>query len=152
MRETLVQYGQPSSEAELEWAWVDTQLTEAGTYWVSTGADRQPHPRPVWGVWVEEVLHLSIGSPMLAAAPFGTPATVHLDSGTDVVVVEGSVEAKTVEPAVVAAYNTKYTWAYDVDTYGPLTSIRPQVVLAWRSAGWAGRDGFTLTGRWRWSA
>jgi hypothetical protein len=105
----------------------------------------------VWGVWADEVLHLSIGSPQLAAARPGTPATVHLDSGTDVVIVEGTVQAKTVDPAVVAAYDTKYTWTYDVDAYGPLTSIRPRLVLAWRSAGWAGRDGFTATGRWRWT-
>jgi hypothetical protein len=76
--------------------------------------------------------------------------TVHLDSGTDVVIVEGVVEAKTVDPGLISAYDAKYTWMYDVDAYGPLTSIRPRTVLAWRSAGWAGRDGFTATNRWRW--
>ncbi len=151
VEETLIQYGNPSTHPGLEWAWVDTQLTEAGTYWVSTGAARHPHPRPVWGVWADEMLHLSIGSPRLAAARLGTPMTVHLDSGTDVVIVEGKVEAPTVDPALIAAYDTKYTWTYVVATYGPLISIRPQLLLAWRSAGWAGRDGFIATSRWRWT-
>ena len=148
--ETLLQYAQPSARPGLEWAWVEPQLTDAGTYWVSTGTDRHPHPRPVWGVWVDDMLHLSIGSPKLAEAASGTPTTVHLDSGTDVVIVEGVIDAKAADPAIIAAYDTKYAWTYDVGSYGPLTSIRPHVVLAWRSAGWAGRDGFTATGRWRW--
>jgi hypothetical protein len=148
--ETLVQYGQQSAHPALDWAWVDGQLSAAGTYWASICADRQPHPRPVWGVWAGEVLHLSIGSPQLAAAPPGTLITVHLDSGSDVVIVDGVVSGRTIDPALIAAYDVKYTWSYDVDTYGPLTSIHPQVVLGWRSAGWAGREGFTATGRWRW--
>jgi hypothetical protein len=132
------------------WTWVDEQLSKAGTYWVSIGADQHPHPRPVWGVWIDEMLHLSIGSPKLAAAQPGAPVAVHLDSGTDVVIVEGVVEARTSDAGVVAAYDSKYAWSYAVDDYGPLTSIRPLVVLAWRAAGKDGRDGFTATSRWRW--
>jgi hypothetical protein len=150
VEEILIQYGQPSSSPVLEWAWVDAELTKAGTYWVSTSTNGHPHPRPVWGIWVDEVLHLSIGSPKLAAAEIGTPTTVHLESGTDVVVVEGRVDAKTVDASLLSVYDAKYTWTYDVETYGPLTSIRPEVILGWRSAGWAGRDGFTATNRWRW--
>ncbi len=151
MAETLVQYGRPSDCPALEWEWVDAQLSDAGTYWVSISTDRHPHPRPLWGVWADEMLHLSIGSPTLAAAPPGTPTTVHLDSGTDVVILEGTLTATTTDSALLATYDTKYTWAYDVEVYGPLTSIQPEVVLAWRSAGWAGRDGFTATSRWRWT-
>lgn len=47
------------------------------------------------------------------------------------------------------AYNEKYDWNYSTDEYGPLTTIAPATVLAWRSAGWAGREGFQQTGRWR---
>ncbi len=148
--ETLIQYGQRSVSPGLDWSWVNNRLSEAGTYWASIPTDGQPHPRPVWGIWADEVLHLSIGSPKLAAARTGTLATVHLESGTDVVIVEGVVETKTVDPGLLAAYDAKYTWTYEVDTYGPLTSILPRVVLAWRSGGWAGRDGFTAANRWRW--
>ncbi|CAN5657968.1 hypothetical protein BH24ACT5_BH24ACT5_19960 [soil metagenome] len=46
------------------------------------------------------------------------------------------------------AYNAKYDWDYMVDEYGPFTLVEPAKVIAWRSAGWAGRDGFQATGRW----
>jgi hypothetical protein len=51
--------------------------------------------------------------------------------------------------SVLRRYDKKYDWRYDVDVYGPLTAIAPVTVLAWRSAGWAGRDGFKASGRWR---
>ena len=49
---------------------------------------------------------------------------------------------------VVRAYVEKYERPYDVAEYGPLTVVAPERVLAWRSGGWAGRDGFTAVGRW----
>lgn len=151
VEETLIQYGQPSDQPALPWDWVDAQLADAGTYWTSVVCAGTPHPRPVWGVWIDELLHLSIGSPRLAAlAQTGASTAVHLESGTDVVILEGTVVGSSDDAAAVAAYDSKYAWAYDVAESGPLTSIRPKVVLAWRAAGWAGSDGFTTTGRWRW--
>ena len=108
VQEILIQYGQPSSSPGLEWAWVDAQLTQAGTYWASLGTNEQPHPRPVWGIWADEALHLSIGSPKLAAAQTGGLITVHPDSGTDVVIVEGSVESRSVVRAPSDALRCVY--------------------------------------------
>ena len=151
VEKALVQYGQPSSHPGLPWDWIDAQLTGAGTYWTSIAGEGTPHPRPVWGVWLDEVLSLSIGSPRLvSSAKPGASIAVHLDSGTDVVIVEGVVEGPSVDASVVAAYDAKYTWTYDVAEYGPLTAVHPTSVLAWQSAGWAGRDGFTATARWTW--
>jgi hypothetical protein len=104
----------------------------------------------VWGVWHREALHLSVGSRVLARQLDGDPpVTVHLDSGTDVVIVEASVEGHTSDDDLVAAYNAKYSWDYRIDDYGPLTSLVPSTVVAWRSGGWAGRDGFEATARFR---
>jgi hypothetical protein len=129
---------------------VQTQLEDAGTYWVVARGAGHPHPRPVWGVWHADVLHLSVGSPIIARALEVDPlATVHLGSDTDVVIVEGTVTGHRTDAAVLWRYDKKYDWRYDVDEYGPLTAIEPVTVLAWRSAGWAGRDGFTASGRWR---
>ena len=142
-------YGQPSSKSALEWNWVETQLTEAGTYWVTARTPGHPHPRPVWGVWKEGCLHLSIGTPAAARAIATDPVvTVHLESGTEPVIVEGYVAGTTSEPGILAAYNLKYDWEYDAAEYGPLTSVAPGKVLAWRTAGWAGRESFQQTGRW----
>jgi hypothetical protein len=142
-------YGESSDTPSPDWEWVDDQLSVAGTYWVVTPTSTHPHPRPVWGIWRGERFHLSVGSPTLARAMLpATRVTVHLDSGTDVVIVEGVVAGSSADSELIAAYDSKYTWEYDSEQYGPLTTVAPTQILAWRSAGWAGRDGFRETGRW----
>ena len=141
-------YGRASEVEPLEWAWVDDQLRRAMTYWVIARTDGHPHPRPVWGVWRDERLQLSIGTPTTLEALRDDPTvTVHLDSGTDVVVVEGASLGSSSDAAVVKAYDDKYDWSYDAATYGPLTTVAPVRVLAWRAAGRAGREGFRQAGR-----
>jgi len=188
--EPLRLFGSRSDAAVLDWDWVEQQLVAAGTYWVIACGPGHPHPRPVWGVWTpDQQLWLSIGSPGLRRELDGDPrVTVHLDSGTDVVVVEGlvtpavsdaastsgsgPVPASESDPAQgstqgsvqgstqgsvqssapgsdpVQAYNAKYDWDYRVEEYGELVAVHPVKVLAWRCAGWAGRDGFQTTGSW----
>ena len=142
-------YGRPSELERLDRSWVDEQLRAAGTYWVCA-ASVQPHPRPVWGVWLDDALHLSIGSPVLAGQLTRDPRlTAHLDSGTDVVIVEGRAAAgASTDDAALAAYHTKYESDYDVAEFGNLTRIVPVKIIAWRAAGWAGRDGFRSAGKW----
>ncbi|MGQ0434329.1 MAG: hypothetical protein ACT452_18240 [Microthrixaceae bacterium] len=148
--EPLVMYGEPSGVASLDWAWVDAELSSAGTYWVTAIGDDHPHPRPVWGIWADELLYLSIGSPVVARLLRRNPnLTVHLDSGIDVVILEGAVVGLVEDTTVLSAYDDKYDWNYTVEQYGPLTRVAPTSALAWRSAGWAGRDGFLQAGRWR---
>ena len=136
----------------LGWEEVRRQLEDAGTYWVVGRGSGHPHPRPVWGAWLDDSLRLSLGSPVLRRELAADPAvTVHLDSGTDVVIVEGTasvLEGADVAPSL-AVYDRKYDWKYDPDTYGPLTLVRPSTVFAWRAAGPAGRDGFQQASRWR---
>ena len=143
-------YGQPSEHLPLDWEWVRGQLESAPTYWINARSAGHPHPRPVWGVWFDDALHLSIGSPVIRGALAADPRiTVHLDSGTDVVVVEGQVStAAGTEEAVLAVYDTKYEWQYDESQYGPISRVSPQTGIAWRTAGWAGRESFRETGRW----
>ena len=142
-------YGEASDHEALSWSWVDSQLRQAGTYWVVARAIGHPHPRPVWGTWRANRLYLSIGSPAVRSAVAADPrVTVHLDSGTDVVIVEGRVVESVADEDVLADYNQKYDWSYEAATYGPLLAVSPSTILAWRTAGWAGRDSFQQTGRW----
>jgi hypothetical protein len=145
-------YGAPSDQEPLAWSWVEEQLEVAGTYWLVARTPGHPHPRPVWGLWQGQQLHLSVGSPTLRRAVDQDPSvTVHLDSGTDVVLLEGTTtpSARGGTPSsVIDAYNTKYDWDYQVAEYGELIVVQPLRVLAWRAAGWAGRDSFQATGRW----
>ena len=143
-------YGQPSATPGLDWSWVDAQLAAAGTYWVIARTQGHPHPRPVWGIWESDHLCLSIGTPITLLTLARDPVvTVHLDSGTDVVIVEGHAAGTTSGADIIGAYNRKYDWDYDAGQYGPLQRVDPDAVLAWRAAGWAGRDSFQQTGRWR---
>ena len=143
-------FGATTDQPRLEWSWAEERLAAADMYWVVPVGGRPPRPRPVWGVWVDERLHLSIGSPGVKRLLDADPAvTVHLDSSLDVVIIEGSVTGPTSDRALVAAYDEKYEWHYDLDQYGPLTTVQPHSVLAWRAVGPAGRDGFERVGRWR---
>jgi len=148
--ERLTMYGQPGEGDALDWSWVDEQLRAASVYWITTPGGRHPHARPVWGVWADDRLYLSIGSPSInAALASPTPVTVHLGGDVDVVILEGISAGSSEAEHAVRAYNTKYDWNYVAREYGPFTVVTPSKVIAWRSAGWAGRDGFQSTGRWR---
>ena len=150
-------YGEATEVEPLEWQWVEEQLRAAGTYWiVATAEVGFPHPRPVWGVWSpvdDGGLWLSIGSPRIAAQIASGPlVTAHLESGVDVVIVEGLaavVEDQGQLAGFTGAYDSKYDWAYSVAEYGPPTRIEPTTVIGWRSGGWAGRDGFRRASKWR---
>lgn len=145
-------YGSVSEVEPLAWAWVETELERAGTYWITPRGPGHPHPRPVWGVLADDGLWLTIGSPVVARQVAADPVvTVHLDSGTDVVIVEGTASLASAGASArhIDAYDAKYDWHYTLDEYGPFTHVRPALILAWRSGGWAGHDGFQQVGRWR---
>jgi hypothetical protein len=146
----LTMYGSPAGLDEIAWSWVDDQLTGADFYWVVAAEPERPvAARPVWGVWWEQRLLLSVGSPRVRAALDGDgPVTVHLGSGLDVVIVEGVPAGTSGDAAAVRAYDDKYEWDYDLERYGPFTVVAPAKVMAWQSSGPAGRGGFTGAGRW----
>lgn len=145
-------WGDERQDPPPAWSWVKEQLSRAGTYWVISRSPGYPHPRPVWGVWVSDKLFLSIGSQVIARELGTDPrVTVHLESSTNVVIVEGRagpVSDSDVLDAFASAYNSKYDWQYSVETDGSPTQIEPERIFAWRAAGEAGRDGFTEAVRW----
>jgi hypothetical protein len=145
----LRMYGQGTDLPLLDWQWVEERLVTAPLYWVVAASDGWPHARPVWGVWHDSTLCVSVGSPELrrTLAEDGR-VTVHLESGTEVVVVEGWAVSSHAESTAVEMYNAKYDYNYDVSLYGPLTRIEPRQALAWTTAGVAGREGFRMGSAW----
>lgn len=105
------------SEGLLPWSYARERLEQAQNYWVCTASlDGRPHGAPVWGAWVDSRLYFE-GSPEtrwgrnIVANP---RVSVHLESGSEVVIVEGSVEdvddvgaqlAERVGDAFAAKYN-----------------------------------------------
>lgn len=98
-RPSIPDYGIPESEeGMLPWSHVVERLPGLRNYWVSTTRpDGRPHATPVWGAWVEDTLYFGGGpdtrrSRNLDANP---NLVIHLESGDDVVIVEGSTKVVT---------------------------------------------------------
>ena len=71
------------------------RLETERNYWlVTVRRDGFPQARPVWGVWSELGLFLSVGHGGLQRAESRPemPITVHTDDAVDVVIVEGIVD------------------------------------------------------------
>jgi hypothetical protein len=142
-------WGQRKADAApVEWAEVEGRLRGAITYWLVAGG---AVARPVWGIWHEDELWLSVGSSMLWRGLQASPeASVHLDDGHDVVIVEGTHRAVD-DPAVlvgfVEPYNAKYRWDFTPEnTLGPIVVLTPRVVLAWKAGSYetAKQDDYPL--------
>lgn len=124
---------------ELPWSWAEERLVASRNYWVcSTRPDGRPHAMPVWGLWLGDAVLFStdpesVKARNLAARP---DVVVHLESGDDVVVVEGRAErlAPAELPAeFVDAYEAKYAIRLDPSepSFG-FYRVPPVRVLAWR--------------------
>ena len=138
-------YGAPEGEGRLlPWRHAQERLQEARHYWICTvRPDGRPQVTPVWGVWLDNVLYFD-GSPEtrrgrnIAANP---AIAIHLESGKDVVIVEGEAHQMKRPPRPLAqqlstTYKAKYAalgYAPEPDTWdhGGLYAMRPRVALAW---------------------
>ncbi len=120
----------------LSWSTVTDQLVKAHNYWVITTSQGQPHAAPVWGVWLDDTVYFSTDrasrkSRNLAANP---EIVVHLESGDDVVILEGTAEEIT-DPELLQrfadGYEAKYQFRPSTDGSSPIYGLRPRVVHAW---------------------
>ena len=123
----------------IAWERVEEQLRTKRNYWVgSTRPDGRPHAMPVWGVWLDGALYFSTDPHSrkgrnLAANP---QVVIHLESGDDVVILEGRVvkmtDASILERAD-AAYYSKYQFhlAGELAAPGLVYQLRPRAAFAW---------------------
>ena len=112
---------------------VADKIAASRNYWIaSTRPDGRPHAMPVWGVWVDAQLlfgtdRMSTKGRNIAANP---AVVVHLESGDDVVVLEGKPREVT-DASLLALFADAYDAKYAVrpDTSGAETvtyaSARP---------------------------
>jgi general stress protein 26 len=128
----------------LPWSRAEERLRNAYVYWVATTTPGgRPHVIPVWGVWLDGTLYFSNGPTTrtgknLAA---GADISVHLESGEDVVILEGAAvavrDAKLVD-RVNDVYGPKYLWKERMpDWY----AVRPRVAFAWLCPSAGGTEG-----------
>ena len=130
-------YGEPGIGLA-DWGPVAMRLSEARNYWVvSVRANGRPHAAPVWGAWLDDEIWFStdpdsVKGRNLAERP---EVVVHLESGDDVVIVEGVVA-----PAPAArfeAYRAEYRRKYDFEHPGwgapgaAVLIVIPRRIMSW---------------------
>jgi PPOX class probable F420-dependent enzyme len=137
----------------LSWQFASDQMAKARNYWIGTvRPDGRPHATPVWGVWVDETFYFGMGPRSVKARNLAAnPAlVVHLESGDDVVVLEGVAERLTeIDPALFERIAGEYAAKYDGFRPEPPTPETPFVALRCRVAfGWLERDFVRSATRW----
>jgi hypothetical protein len=122
----------------LSWSNIVLQLEQAENYWLATLSPQQrPHVTPIWGAWVAGALYFD-GIPTarwarnLAANP---ATTIHLESGNEVVILEGLAEDvvtnAAVGKAIIDVWNTKYGRLLPEPDSDGIFRLRPQTARAW---------------------
>ena len=121
-------------EGMLSWSWAEERLVAARNYWIATAsAERGPHTTPIWGLWRDGGLVFSCGSTSRKARDIAADSrvVVHLESGDDVVIVEGDATGTAATDEIVDAYSAKYM-PFDAEI-GDWFFVRPR--RAFRVAG-----------------
>ncbi len=129
----------------IPWERVDKLLSKARNYWISTTRpDGRPHAVPVWGLWKEGAFYFGTGERSQKERNIRNNPwmVVHLESGDEVVIIEGWVE-RVVDPGLFAsiaqAYSAKYDWSPLEGLEGklpedPYYGMRPEIAFAWTEA------------------
>jgi hypothetical protein len=132
-------YGLKPRKQYLPFSHAEKRLTSSRNYWIcASRPDGRPHSIPVWGFWLDGALYFGTArasrkSRNLAKNP---AVSVHLESGNDVVILEGTavevdLSDKVTREPLDAASRAKHKMPLMVPPEVVLYSVRPRVVLAW---------------------
>jgi pyridoxine/pyridoxamine 5'-phosphate oxidase len=127
------------------------RVHEARSWWIaSVRADGRPHAVPVWGVAVDDRIIFSSGPDAQKALNIASNANVvmHLDSGDEVVIVEGTatkIAPESMPDGFMDAYDKQYDIRFDTSDPGfGVYEIAPRKIMAWDEAQFA-----ETAARWR---
>ena len=114
----------------LPWAWADERLAAGHNYWLATVG---PHASPVWGLWRDGGFLFSCGAHSRKARDLARDArlVVHLESGDEVVIVEGDVQEIAADNRLSDAYEAKYAFRPELDGNGLWLRVAARVAYAW---------------------
>ncbi len=142
-------YGIPETdEGLLPWSHVHERLEKARNYWICTAStEGRPHAIPIWGAWTDGRVFFEGGGHTRWARNLAANAAVavHLESGDDVVILEGVAEQifkpdRALFERIDAQYASKYDYKPSNNLKSPdeqpfpeggLWAVRPRLVLAW---------------------
>ena len=126
------------AEGLMAWSEAAERLMDAHMYWLATTRpDGRPHTAPIWGAWVDDAFYFQ-GAPNARWARnlAGNPAaSIHLESGTDVVIVDGTVAYVVTDGALAAllvdAWRTKYGQMEPAADSRGIFRLQPRTARAW---------------------
>lgn len=132
-------YGLKSPHNFLPFTHAERRLEKSRNYWIcTTRPDGRPHSIPVFGFWIEGTLYFGTARSTRKARNLSRNAaiSVHLESGDDVVILEGTalevdLSDKPVFKKLNAASRAKYKMPLTVIPESVVYAVRPRVVLAW---------------------
>ena len=124
-------------EKFLPWSHAEERLARSRNYWICTSRpDGRPHSAPVWGFWHEGALYFGTHRESRKARNIAQNprVSVHLESGDDVVIVEGDadkVDLRALARQLDAVCRKKYGMPMTVMPDSMAFRVRPRIVLAW---------------------
>ena len=130
--------------SEVSWEHVEKRLTESINYWMcSVYPDGRPHVVPRWGVYLDGRFYYDCSPETRHARNIvkNPNVTLHLESGNDVVIMEGtSRPASKPDPELAQRLSAAFIVKYESDGYAPkpdqwdeggLYVFTPRQCLAW---------------------
>lgn len=131
-------YGIAPRKKYLPWSHAERRLVNSRNYWICTSRpDGRPHSIPVWGFWLEGALYFGTARTSRKALNLKhkPEVSVHLESGDDVVILEGTAVEISDQEAVAkldAPSKKKYKMPATVMPGESVCyRVRPRIVLAW---------------------
>ncbi len=121
----------------LPWTHAEERLARSRSYWICTSRpDGRPHSAPVWGFWHDGALYFGTHRESRKARNIARNphVSMHLESGDDVVIVEGQateVDGKAVARQLDAVCRKKYGMPMTIMPGSVTYCLRPRIVLAW---------------------
>jgi PPOX class probable F420-dependent enzyme len=95
----------------LPWSRVEEWLERSHNYWVcTTRRDGRPHAKPVWGLWMDGMVLFSTSPESVTARNLARSpeVVVHLESGDEVAILEGTVETLGDDPELRRRFADRY--------------------------------------------
>ena len=135
----MKEYGiKPEEEGGLlPWTFVSEAMDAARNYWLATTRpDGGPHVAPVWGLWHADCFFFSTGSSSVKAGNLAADprAVLHLESGDEVVILNGRVAAEE-DQDLLKELDQRYQTKYAVSLLGgTVYRLELTQALAWREA------------------
>lgn len=122
----------------ITWAEQRRKLEQSRNYWIcTTRPDGRPHSAPVWGLWMYGTLYFATGRTSRKNLNLvrNASVSVHLESGDDVMILEGEVTEETDPDALsrfADLYEEKYSFRPDVQDLDGITyALIPEIGHSW---------------------